>query len=660
MSFHKFGLFFLFIIFISSASVAYCYSQSKPKSSKIKADTTLVLKKIDEAELLMNKNIDSSVIVIEEAGMLARKLDYKNGILTYLSIHIKVLNRLGKYTEALKLSQESLRIAKEINNKYSIAIAYNNLGNEYSYLGKLDLAASNYLDALKIAEVQDSIKLQQKFCNNLASVFLELKEKKQSMTFAKRSYDLALKTKDPYSIASSLVNLANAEIINEHFDQAISYLADLIKISENLDDITYLLDAYINSGHVATEQKEYEAALEYYQKAQQKLNNESYPDYEMYINWGLGQSYYYLKSFNKANDYVTKSIKIGKEIQASHELRELYKLAADINEALSRHKLALDFRKKFEKLQDSLVNAETRENINKLEIEYQTSQKEKALAEQKLIIAKNQVDLEVKNQYILSAVLVIMILLFVSAFAFLIYKQKQKAIAERMSLLEKEKKVQVLEAMMSGEEKERSRLAKELHDGIGGILSATKMHLSILKNENPIPERAPKFESTLGMLDSAFKEIRSIAHNLAPEILLKHGLSKALMLFCDRVSNENLFVEFYSVGDIPRMQNNYELIIYRIVQELVNNIIKHSQATNAYVQLSNHDSFMTITVEDNGIGMDKTESNGIGMDNLKSRVESLKGEFTISSQKGKGTTCYVEMDIKEFLIEKTEEITHNN
>jgi signal transduction histidine kinase len=657
MLFHKFRLFFLFIIFIFCGKTAYPYNFPDPKTVT-KSDTASVIKKIEEAEDLMFKNTDSALVVIKEAGALAKELGYQNGILSSISIHIKILNRLGKYSEALRLSNESLKIAKKIKSKYSIAIAYNNLGNEYHYLGKLDLAASNYIQALKIAELQDSIRLQQKFSNNLASVFLELREKKRSLLFAKKSYELALKTKDPYSIAGSLVNLANAETINNHFDQAISYLANLIKIAEKLDDITYLLDAYINSGHVATEQKEYEDALGFYQKAEQKLGGESNPDYEMYINWGLAQSYYYLNSFPKANQYITKSIKTGESIQAMNELTQMYMLAAEINESTSQHKLALGFRKKYEKLQDSLVSAETRDNINKLEIEYQTSQKEKALAEQKLIIAKNEVELRRKNQYILSAVLVIVVLLFVAAFAFLIYKQKQKAVAERMTILEKEKKVQVLEAMMSGEEKERSRLAKELHDGIGGILSATKMHLSILKNENQVPERAPKFESTLGMLDSAFKEIRSIAHNLAPEILLKNGLNKALMLYCDRITNEQLSVEFYSVGEIPRLQHNYELIIYRIVQELMNNIIKHSQATNAYVQLSNHDSFMTITVEDNGIGMEKSESNGIGMDNLRSRVESLKGEFTISSQKGKGTTCYVEVDIHEFLIEKNEEITH--
>jgi signal transduction histidine kinase len=216
----------------------------------------------------------------------------------------------------------------------------------------------------------------------------------------------------------------------------------------------------------------------------------------------------------------------------------------------------------------------------------------------------------------------------------------------------------VLEAMMSGEEKERARLAKELHDGIGGILSATKMHLSILNNENPFPEKATKFADTLGMLDSAFKEIRSIAHNLAPEILWKHGLNKALFLFCERVSNERLEVEYYMVGEIPRLQHNYKLIIYRIVQELINNVIKHSQATNAFVQLTHHENFMTITVEDNGIGMEEKESNGIGMDNLRSRIETLKGELNISSEKGRGTTFYIEFDVADFLIKETAELIH--
>jgi signal transduction histidine kinase len=200
--------------------------------------------------------------------------------------------------------------------------------------------------------------------------------------------------------------------------------------------------------------------------------------------------------------------------------------------------------------------------------------------------------------------------------------------------------------MINGEEKERSRLAKDLHDGVGGLLSATKMHLSILRNEQSISPNIDRFDNTISILDSATQEIRTIAHNLAPEILNNYGLDTALELFCESISNQNLQINYQSVGIIPRLKSNAELIVYRIAQELVNNIIKHAEATEAYVQLSHHNNFMTLSVEDNGKGMNESDKKGIGIVNLKARAETLNGDFTITSAPNEGTTFYIEFDTR--------------
>uniref|UniRef100_UPI002102E65A sensor histidine kinase n=2 Tax=Cesiribacter sp. SM1 TaxID=2861196 RepID=UPI002102E65A len=178
---------------------------------------------------------------------------------------------------------------------------------------------------------------------------------------------------------------------------------------------------------------------------------------------------------------------------------------------------------------------------------------------------------------------------------------------------------------------------------------ATKMHLSILKSEEAVPERFQKFDHTVSMLDSATHEIRTIAHNLSPDILIRYELDAALENFCQKVSNPNLQVDFYFLGEAPKLKNNFKLIIYRIVQELVNNIIKHAEASHALVQLSQHEQVLSITVEDNGRGFNMTDGKGMGLHNLKTRVQDIGGQLNIESSEGNGTTVYLEFDINPFL-----------
>ena len=330
----------------------------------------------------------------------------------------------------------------------------------------------------------------------------------------------------------------------------------------------------------------------------------------------------------------------------------MYLLNAEINEGLNNLPVALEMRKLYETLNDSLVNAETQSNIHKLEIEYQVTEKEKAIALQDLTIAQNNLELQAKNKWIVLGFSSTILILIIFTLSYILYLNKQKTIKEQLKLVEKEKEVQVLEARIEGEEKERSRLARELHDGVGGIISATKMHLSIARNELG----NSKLDHTVSLLDSAAQEIRSIAHNLDPESLIKHGLRDAVALFCKKVSSERLNIEYYAMGDLPALKTNFQVSIYRIVQELVNNIIKHSGASGAIVQMSCYENFLTLTVEDNGIGMRLSGSSGIGLSNLQARVRALNGQIEIASTENSGTTVNLEFELNQYNCEETPQL----
>jgi two-component system, NarL family, sensor kinase len=207
-----------------------------------------------------------------------------------------------------------------------------------------------------------------------------------------------------------------------------------------------------------------------------------------------------------------------------------------------------------------------------------------------------------------------------------------------------------VDSMLKGQEEERSRLAKDLHDGLGGLLSGVKFSLINMKQNLIVtPDNMVVFERSLDMIDTSIQELRRVAHNMMPEILLKYGLDEAVKEYCDKINATGLIkINYQSHGLEDRVEKTAEIIVYRIIQELLNNILKHSGATEGFVQLVRQENRLNIVVEDNGRGfaVDQTAGKkGAGLSNVRSRVDYLKGQLEIHSEPGKGTLVNIEFNI---------------
>jgi two-component system, NarL family, sensor kinase len=219
--------------------------------------------------------------------------------------------------------------------------------------------------------------------------------------------------------------------------------------------------------------------------------------------------------------------------------------------------------------------------------------------------------------------------------------QKQK-----ISELEKDKQLMTVNAMLQGQEEERKRIAKDLHDGLGGLLSGTKMSFVNIKEQSVLPPaQVEQFNKSLEMLDKTIVDLRNIAHNLMPEALVKFGLTDALEDFCDNVTvTSRQKVQFQYLGEPRTLSNMATLSIYRIVQELVNNAIKYAAASEILVQISFEADKILISVDDNGKGFDMeaiTAKSGAGIANIKARVSYLGGQLELQSQIAQGTSANI-------------------
>ena len=399
-----------------------------------------------------------------------------------------------------------------------------------------------------------------------------------------------------------ITNMSAAQFLSTkgQYARATEAIRKAQKIAESKQDISMLGAVYLIRGSIAVDQNDFKTALKY-----------SLLSHEIH---------------QKSGNYSG-------QVESLKELSKAYSRVGD-------YKNAYETRVEYMGLSDSLFSANSAKEINELNVKFQTSEKEKQIAEQNLLIANKNTRLRNLLFTLIAAGLLISLLLA-------LYFQRRKTFQQSLVTLKKEQDISLLKALMTGEEKERNRLARELHDGLGGILAAAQMQISNVETNGQQDELVKKQKAT-ELISQAATESRRIAHNLLPETLLRYGLDEALKEYSQSITDSKLMqLDYESVGMQLKLDQSAGLSIYRIIQELVNNIIKHSGATEALVQLHREAEKLSITVEDNGKGFAPQQNGktGIGLSNIRSRVSYLNGSLDIRSEEQKGTSVYIEIQL---------------
>ena len=284
----------------------------------------------------------------------------------------------------------------------------------------------------------------------------------------------------------------------------------------------------------------------------------------------------------------------------------------------------------------SLINNGYIENIIEKYLE-----NENKLHRQELDLIKSQRE---KQIYFISSISLILISLGI----WYSFRQKQKIKNKEILTLQQQKEIAKLEALIDGEEKERIRIAQDLHDGINGDLSSIKYQLSSINIESLSAENKILLDKATNMIDYSCDQIRQISHNLSPTTINDFGLVPSLKNYCVKLEGFHpIKINFQHFGNEIKLSKNVETVIYRIVQELVNNIIKHANATEAMVQINSYEDKLFITVEDNGKGFDTTkQKTGIGLKNIASRVAFLNATFE-EEHNTRGTTFTLNIELNK-------------
>ncbi|WP_345949182.1 sensor histidine kinase [Mucilaginibacter sp. PAMB04274] len=359
------------------------------------------------------------------------------------------------------------------------------------------------------------------------------------------------------------------------------------------------------------------------------------------------------KAYAKARAILMGIIREGTLMATNNDRAMIYAELAKVSKNLNDYEAAYTWMNKYQVLTDSIHQDQTQLKINELETKYRTAQNQQKIAA--LQAQNKQAALRARNEHLYNGLLGIGCLALLITLALVVLNAKsnrklsvQKEINYRQQLRDMEQKQQlkVTQAMLDGEEHERERVARDLHDGLGGMLAGVKIGLSGWSNTNAETAGDKDLHRIIGQLDNSVSELRRIARNLLPETLLKFGLETALKDLCEFYMRDGLHIDFQPLSSMKNIPLNIQLNIYRIVQELISNAIKHARATTIMLQCSQNNNVFFITFEDDGCGFDTAileNKKGMGLDNLKNRIAFLKGRFEIQSVVKEGTTVNIEI-----------------
>jgi len=610
--------------------------------SVAKEDTNKVLTLITIGQYVEYTDLEDAKNYYLQAKKLSERLKYTMGILKYYANYTAVLNMQARFDSALGLTKDALQLANQFGDEQRIIIAQQNLSATYAYLQDYESALQYLLPSIAYFEKTNNDARLSLVYDHLGVIYRETKQYEKSLEYHQKALVIARKAENKYEIANVLSNLGNAYTSLKKYDTAISVLQEslLIAKKENYDNIVSNVTS--NIGGLLIKQGKYDS-LNFYSIEGLRLAKKLGDSLNMVNNiYGLALAAFYNKDFKKSEEEA----KTGFAMAQQRNYLEPLQLFADILSELNLVKGDLknhDYYKRLSiELSEMFFSEKMQRNVQTLDKKFDTEKKEQQLQLQQVTIRQKST-----LNYVLIGSTVA--LLIISLLSYRTYTQKRKLQQQKITELENEKLLLATQSILKGQEDERSRMAKDLHDGLGGLLSGVKLQLGAMKGNLILSEEMGKtFNNALGKLDESISEMRRVAHNLMPEALMKLGLQQALQDYCEGLSEGQPFVinsQFHGLE--KRMDAATEVVVYRIVQELLNNAVKHSGASTILAQVMRQENNLTITVEDDGKGFDKEAVvQGAGLKNIRSRVDYLKGQLDIQTKDGKGTSVHIDCIIE--------------
>lgn len=655
--------FWYFILFIILPNIFF--SQTPLIDSLIKEsvkstthDTLKIKLYGDIAWEYLGNDIVKSLEFANKELQLAQKMNRNADVAQAESDIGSIYNRKSSFDTALIHYNKALAIREKLKQDVKVAGIYSNIATVLMRQSKFEDALAINFKSLKIFEkIGDEVKQAISF-GNIGNLYYELEQNIPAEKFFRKALTLARKTNHLITQGNSLVNIGgikfeeavkNDIVVNPTLlDSALVYFLEAEKKLIEVNAVFNLAAAYNNIGRIYSIKKEYNNALLFYEKSLQARIS-------LGDNFGIGLSYLNLAETEKqlgnhlkSIEYLEKASDIFLSLKNYINLKQAYGKLAEAHEQSKNYVASLKYYQLYSSYKDSVYNEDNAKQMAEMQTKYDVEKKD-------LELEKNKAELEIKEEQafikniIITSIIIFTILIIISGILFFRKKQiENQAKLDIEIALQKEIRTK---AILDAEEKERRRIAQDLHDGVGQLLSAAKLNLSNLESKITTHDEAQKLamQNALSLVDDSVKEVRAVSHNMMPNTLIKLGLASAIREFITKLGNApSLKVDLEIIGLDSRLENQLETVLYRVIQEIVNNIIKHAKASHISMQIIKHETELNVLIEDNGVGFDTSNIEnyeGIGLKGIQTRIEYLNGSVHFDSTIGRGTTVIIDVPL---------------
>jgi two-component system NarL family sensor kinase len=585
---------------------------------------------------------DSAVYFGEKALEMAKEIHYAKGeSMAYSELGVAYYYA-GNSAKAIVHFKQALELKLKLNDKYAMAALYNSLSVTHIQLAKYTEALYYNLLALRLfEEIKDETGVSTTY-NNIGLIYYELNNIRKARFYHQKALEKWLKLDNHNEIGSTYLNIGNTYNYEKNYPIALEYYLKAYPILEHSDNPHYISAICNNVGNIYVYLKKPALAL-FYLKKSIKIREEQKDEKGLVFSYmNMADAYYLLKDNTNEAYYLTKTIAVAEKLGTIREASTALERYARAMERNGDYKNSTRYLYKYIALQDSIYTTDVVTATADMQTKYETEKKE---AENKSLTQENEIQdlaLQTKRTQI---VLLFGSLILVIVVAFLAYtKYKHKKEKELSATLIKEEQRRTA-AVIYAQEDERKRISAELHDGIGQMLSVVKMNMSGIEEELPLE----KVRQTIQLLDESCTELRNISHHLMPAVLIQKGLVLAVLEFVNKINaSGKLHISYYH-DHFERTNASIEINLYRILQELTNNIIKYAQATEVNLNINHENGMLKVMVSDNGIGMDPkavNHSKGNGWNNIYSRLNMMHARYEIDSSPGNGTTIFLDIPLQ--------------
>lgn len=550
----------------------------------------------------------------------------------------------GYYPKAITYIGEGLSIDEQLNDKPMVAADYRKLATIYDRLNQVDKVISCFDKSIDISSSIGDKKNEAETLYQLGMFYLRKNRHEAGIQMIEKVLSIARQIDNRKLIANSLGSIGEYHLQYGDADKAIEAVSQSLEVCREIGTPQYLEAGLCRLGMAQMKTGEYgKAEVNLFEALEisRQLEDKYQTAFDLMV---LGDLKREQKLYREASVYYEQSVDKCLELQNYNMLSVIYDKLYQLHR-VDNPTLSLEWLEKGILVDDSLYNLEMHNQIAAFQIEYETEKKEMQIT-----------TLEEEKRLMMwlgiagGAVLLLVLAVFFFLWRWTVQKKclaesHRKLAEQQVKQLKQEKQLVATQSVLDGEVQERTRLARDLHDGLGSMLTGMRFNLESLKGSVMLGSDEVRYlGNAMKILDDSILEMRRVAHHLMPDTLIRYSLKAALKGFCDSFP----LIEYAWFGSDERLaEKQTEIMIYRIIHELVNNALKHSDATKISVSVMREDNYIAFTVYDNGCGFDKDQqTQGMGLQNIHERVASCNGRMELNTGEGKGTEVNIEFKIE--------------